>query len=56
MALISDKNRFLLPQIYLPISHGHIPELKAESGTVSAQVDQWSKVDTGVRISEFMPS
>jgi hypothetical protein len=36
MALISDKSRFILPEAYFPVSHGHIPELKLESSTVSA--------------------
>lgn len=36
IALISDKSRFVLPQVYFPVSHGHIPELKLESATISA--------------------
>jgi hypothetical protein len=36
MALISDKSRFILPEVYFGVAHGHIAELKLESGTVSA--------------------
>jgi len=36
MALITDRSRFILPQSYFGVSHGHIAELKLESGTVSA--------------------
>lgn len=39
MALVTDKSRFILPQSYFGVSHGHIAELKLESGTVSAQVE-----------------
>lgn len=55
MALISDKSRFILPEGYFAISHGHIPELKMESGTVSAQIDPWSRTDTLVRVSKIIP-
>lgn len=36
MALISDRGKFVLPEAYFAISHGHLPELKLESGTISA--------------------
>lgn len=36
MAIVTDKSRYVLPEAYFAISHGHIPELKLESGTVSA--------------------
>lgn len=39
MALVTERSRFILPQSYFPVSHGHIAELKLESGTVSAQVE-----------------
>ena len=39
MALVTEKSRFILPQSYFGVSHGHIAELKLESGTVSAQVE-----------------
>lgn len=46
MALVSDKSRFILPEAYFPVSHGHMAELKLESGTVSAQVEPWSRTET----------
>lgn len=55
MALISDKIRFVLPEAYFAVSHGHIPDLKLESATVSSQVDQWSRTDTNVRVTEIKP-
>lgn len=39
MALVSDKSRFILPEAYFAVSHGHIAELKLESSTVSAQIE-----------------
>lgn len=36
MALITDRSRYILPEVYFGVSHGHIAELKLESGTVSA--------------------
>ncbi len=36
MALITDKSRYVLPQSYFGVSHGHLTDLKLESGTVSA--------------------
>ena len=50
MALITERSRFILPQSYFGVSHGHIAELKLESGTVSAQVEQWSRTDTFAKI------
>lgn len=55
MALVTDRSRYILPEVYFGVSHGHIAELKLESGTVSAQVEPWSRMDTGARITEFLP-
>jgi NADH dehydrogenase FAD-containing subunit len=55
MALITDRSRFILPQAYFGVSHGHIPELKLESGTVSAQVEPWSRTDTFTKVAQFFP-
>ena len=55
MALVTDRSRYILPQSYFGVSHGHIAELKLESGTVSAQIEQWSRTDTFVRVSEYLP-
>jgi hypothetical protein len=55
MALVTDRSRFILPQVYFGASHAHIAELKLESGTVSAQIEQWSRMETFVKVSEYKP-
>jgi len=55
MALVTERSRFVLPQSYFGVSHGHIAELKLESATVSAQVKPWSRMDTFSKVSQFMP-
>ena len=55
MALIADRSRFILPQSYFGVSHGHIAELKLESSTVSAQIEPWSRMDTFAKVSQFVP-
>jgi NADH dehydrogenase FAD-containing subunit len=55
MALVTERSRFVLPQSYFGVSHGHIAELKLESATVSAQVKPWSRMDTFAKVSQFMP-
>ena len=55
MAIITDRSRFILPQSYFGVSHGHIAELKLESGTVSAQIEPWSRMDTFAKVSQFVP-
>lgn len=55
MALVTDRSRYILPQSYFGVSHGHIAELKLESGTVSAQIEQWSRTDTFAKITQFLP-
>jgi hypothetical protein len=55
MALVTERSRFVLPQSYFGVSHGHIAELKLESATVSAQVKPWSRMDTFSKVSQFIP-
>jgi hypothetical protein len=55
MALITDKSRYVLPQSYFGVSHGHLTDLKLESGTVSAQIAPWSRTDTQAKITKFIP-
>jgi len=56
MALISNQNKFVMPDAYLGCSHGHIPPLKLESGSVSGQVEPWSRVDVGNKVTKYMPN
>jgi len=37
------------------VSHFHIPPLKLLTQSVSAQVDQWSRLDVGAKVVKFMP-
>jgi len=55
MALIADKTRFVKPQVYFFSSYGQIPELKLESGTVSSQVKNHSRVDAPQKVVKFLP-
>lgn len=36
MALVTKNNKFIVPQCYYPVSHGHIKQLELESSSVSA--------------------
>lgn len=56
MALITDRSRFILPEVYFTVLNGHIKDLKLESATVSAQVEQWSRADTNVKVTKFSPN
>lgn len=51
MALVCAQGKFILPQAYFGVAHGHIPALKLESGTVSSQVDPWSRTDVGAKVT-----
>jgi hypothetical protein len=48
MALVTRNNVYVQPALYFPILHGHVPSLKCDSGGVSAQVENWSKIEVGV--------
>lgn len=56
MALVSPQSKFVMPQAYFGVCHGHIPDLKLESGNVSSQVQPWSRTDVGARITKFLPN
>jgi hypothetical protein len=55
IALISKDGIYLQPTLYFPITHGHVPTLKCESGGVSAQVENWSKTEIGVTAQKVIP-
>lgn len=55
MALITEQNIFVQPQLYFPVLHGHTPSLKLESYGVTAQVDNWSKIESGIRATKVDP-
>jgi sulfide:quinone oxidoreductase len=56
IALISGQGKFVLPDAYFGCTHGHIPPLKLESGSVSGQVEAWSRTDVGVRVTKYLPN
>jgi len=35
MALVTNKGKYIVPQAYLGVSHGHVKDLKLESSAVS---------------------
>jgi len=51
MAIVTDQSKFVLPENYFTCSHEHIAPLKLESATVSAQVEPWSRLNVGVRVT-----
>jgi hypothetical protein len=55
MSIVSQQGKYILPQAYFGVCHGHIEDLKLESGTVSSQVQNWSRIDIGARITKFIP-
>merc|ERR1712166_1482358 len=45
IAFISEQNKFIEPTNYFPIVHGHQNDQKAESYTIQAVIDKWSKLE-----------
>jgi len=56
MALISQQPKYVIPTAYFGVTHGHIASLKLESGTVSSQVDQWSRINVGATVTQYKPN
>jgi len=56
MAVISAQVKYVQPQMYFATTYGHLPELQLMSGTVSSQVDNWSRLDVGARVETYDPS
>ena len=55
MALVTEQSKFVIPELYFPISHSHIKDLKLETATVSAQCENWSRLDTFQKVTEIKP-
>ena len=55
MALVCQNNVFIQPQAYFGVAHSHMPELKLESGTVSSQIDTWSKIEAHQSVTKIDP-
>ena len=45
----------MLPESYFGCTHGHLPDLKLESGSVSGQVDGWSRIELNNRVVKYLP-
>lgn len=56
MALIAKTGKYILPQAYLGVSHGHLKDLTLETATVSGQCENWSKLDVGVEVTKIDPN
>lgn len=44
MAVISNNNKYVQPQAYFGVAGGVLSELKLDSGSLSAQVENWSRL------------
>lgn len=55
IALISERSKFVCPELYFLCSHSAIKVLKLESGSVGSQVDASSRVEVGVRATKVNP-
>lgn len=55
MAVISPHNKFVQPQLYFAVTHGHVEKLKIDSGSVNSQIDNWSKTEIGVHATKVDP-
>ena len=56
MAIVSEQAVYVQPQAYFGVAGSILPELKLESGSLSAQIDNWSKVESGARVTKINPS
>jgi len=53
MAIVSPVGSWVQPQAYFGIMQSHIKELKMETGTLSAMIDTWSKIESGVTVTKL---
>lgn len=53
MAIVSEHSSFIQPQSYFGVAHSHQAQLKLESNTVSAQVDNWSKIEVNTKVTKI---
>lgn len=56
MAVVSPNNKYVQPQLYFPVAHSHVEKLKLDSGSVNAQIDNWSKTEIGVNVTKVNPA
>ena len=56
IAIISKQGKFVQPDAYFGCTHGHITPLRLETGSVSGQVEAWSKMDVGHTVTKYIPA
>ena len=56
MAVISPQSKYIIPTAYFGVCHGHIDNLKLESGTATSQVEAWSRLNIGQQVSHYKPN
>jgi NADH dehydrogenase FAD-containing subunit len=56
MALITDRSKFVNPDLYHLVQTGIVKELKLESGSVGSQVDVSSRVHVQTKVTKIIPS
>lgn len=56
MALVVEHGKAIMPPCYFGVSHGHLDKQKLECGTVSSQVDPWSRTDVGAKVVQYKPN
>lgn len=55
MAIVSERPKFMIPELYMFASYAVIKEFKAESSAVGSQIDKSSRVNTDVRVTSIKP-
>lgn len=56
MAIISKDSVWVQPQSYFGILQSHIKALKMDTGTLSAMIDTWSKIESGTEVTKLDPN
>ena len=54
--MVSDQSSWIQPQAYFGILQSHIKALKMETGTLSAMIDTWSRVESGTTVTNLDPA
>lgn len=55
IALVTDRSKFVCPELYYLTSYGAVKDLKLETGSVGAQVNASSRVNQSTRVTQFKP-
>ena len=53
MAIITEENVWVQPQAYFPVTNSAVPPRAIESGSLSAQVQNWSKMEVGAKVTHI---